>query len=417
MHDPKWIKNNKEKFDKAMSDRGLAPVSDTILQLDESKRQIVTLLQQLQQARNEKAKMIAQLSGQNSEEIQTIKNDASDIKHKIYELEAKLNDDELDKFLSSLPNIPADDVPVGKDETANKEIKKFMEPTKFTFTPKPHYELGEQSGMLDFVDSSNMSGSRFVTLRSNLAKLERVLVNFMIDIHTQKFGFTEISPPYLVRDEAMYNAGQLPKFAEESYAVSDGLRLIPTAEVPLINFFANKIVELKDLPVRYVAHTPCFRSEAGAAGKDTRGMIRVHQFQKVELVSITSEDESDNEHEFILKAAETILQELELPYRVMILSTGDMGFCARKTYDIEVWLPGQNCYREISSCSNCGDFQGRRSKARYREGKENKFLHMLNGSGLAIGRTIVAILENYQNEDGSITIPKKLVPYMNCERI
>ena len=416
MHDIKWIRDNTDKFDLALQQRGVEPISQDIVALDESKRQLITLIQKLQHARKEKAVLISKHANIHSPDLTTLKRDASHIKDKLVELESKLNNEiELEKLLSSMPNIPEEGVPVGLDENANVEIRKWGKIPSFSFTPKAHDELGESIGLMDFVQTAKVSGSRFVTLKSGLAKLERALANFMIDMHTSKFDYTEISPALLVRDEAMYNAGQLPKFADESFETTNGHRLIPTAEVPLVNLVAGQIIDKEKLPMRFTAYTPCFRSEAGAAGKDTRGMVRLHQFSKVELVSITTPENSKKEHEKMTSIAEEVLKSLELPYRVMLLCTGDMGFTAQKTYDLEVWIPSQNKYREISSCSNCGDFQARRLKARYINNsstREKNFVHTLNGSALATGRTIVAILENYQQADGSINIPKVLIPYM-----
>jgi seryl-tRNA synthetase len=415
MHDIKWIINNKEEFDKNMNRRNIGPVSDKIIDLDEERRQLVTLIQQLQHARNEKAALIGQMRDKESFECLQIKKDANDIKSKLVELENRLNnEDKLTNFLSSLPNILDEEVPNGKDETSNQEIRKWGTVPNFDFKAKQHFELGEALGMMDFEQTAKISGSRFVTLKAALARMERALANFMLDIHTEEFGFTEVIPPHLVRNSAMFGAGQLPKFAEDSFVTTDNYRLIPTAEVPLVNLVYDSIVDADKLPLRFTAQSLSFRSEAGSAGKDTRGMIRVHQFSKVELVSITRPEDSAAEHERITQAAETILQRLKLPYRVMLLCAGDTSFTSKRTYDLEVWLPGQNKYREISSCSNCGDFQARRMKARFRpvKGKETVFLHTLNGSGLAIGRTLIAILENYQQKDGSIKVPEALVPYM-----
>ena len=414
MLDIKWIRENPEEFDRLLASRGQKPRSEEVLSLDEEKRQLTTLVQQLQHARKEKSKELSLIKNKASKEFERAKKDADDIKDKLEELEKEAaKEDKLAYIMDRLPNLPAKDVPTGEDEFANVEVRKHGEIKQIT-NPKQHFELGEKLGMMDFVQTAKISGSRFVTLKSDLAKLERALASFMIDIHTKDFGFTEVAPPYLVREEAMYGTGQLPNLAEDSFETTNGYRLIPTSEISLTNLVADMIIPREQLPMRFVAHTPCFRSEAGSAGKDTRGMFRVHQFNKVELVVISAPDESDDEHEYITNAAETILKRLELPYRVMLLSTGDMGFCAKKTYDLEVWLPGQNRYREISSCSNCGDFQARRMKSRYKEFGSNQttFVHTLNGSGLAVGRTLIAILENYQNEDGSITIPKALVSYM-----
>lgn len=414
MLDIKWIRENPKEFDKLIAKRGINSLSSQILQLDENKRQTITLIQQLQQARNEKSKNLSTIKDKNSKEFLDAKKDAEDIKEKLEELEKTSNhDNELQKILDNLPNLPSNDVPYGVDETGNKEIRKFGK-IKSISNPKQHFEIGESLEMMDFTQTAKISGSRFVTLKSNLAKLERAIANFMLDTHTNEYGFLEVSPPLLVRSDAMYGTGQLPKLAEDSFLTTNDYRLIPTSEVSLTNLVSDMIIAREKLPMRFTAYTPCFRSEAGSAGKDTRGMIRLHQFNKVELVSITTPDESEQEHEYITNAAETILQKLDIPYRVMLLCSGDMGFSAKKTYDIEVWLPGQNKFREISSCSNCGDFQARRMKARYKEFNQNNtnFVHTLNGSALAVGRTLVAILENYQNEDGSISVPSCLVEYM-----
>ena len=420
MHDIKWIRENTEEFDVALKKRGIESISEQIISLDESKRQLITLIQKLQCARKEKAALIAKHGNINNPELTVLKRDAGHIKDKLTELEGKLNSEvELEKLLASMPNIPDASVPVGKNEDDNVEIRKWGEIPKFNFTAKPHYELGENLKMMDFEQTTKISGSRFVTLKAGLAKMERALASFMLDVHTNKFAYTEVSPPLLVRDNAMFGAGQLPKFAEDSFATTEGHRLIPTAEVSLVNLVADTLLEEEKLPLRYTAFTPCFRSEAGSAGRDTRGMIRQHQFSKVELVSITRPEDSEAEHERMTGIAEEILKLLELPYRVMLLCTADMGFTAQKTYDLEVWLPSQNKYREISSCSNCGDFQARRLKARYVSGseREKNLVHTLNGSALAVGRTIVAILENYQQADGTIRIPKVLVPYMGGSEI
>lgn len=416
MHDIKWIRENTDKFDLALKKRGVEPISEQIIILDESKRQLTTLIQKLQHARKEKAALIAKYGNISNPELVTLKRDAGHIKDKLSELEEKFNNEvELEKLLSSMPNIASEDVPTGADETSNIEVRKWGTIPSFNFTPKPHDELGENMGLLDFTQTAKISGSRFVTLSAGLAKLERALANFMLDLHTSKHNYTEISPPLLVKDSAMYGTGQLPNLAADSFATTNGYRLIPTSEVSLTNLVADKIIDNDKLPLRFVAYTPCFRSEAGSAGRDTKGMIRLHQFSKVELVSITTPENSKEEHEKITNAAEEILKALELPYKVMLLCTGDMGFSAQKTYDLEVWIPSQNKYREISSCSNCGDFQARRLKARYisnTSSREKSFVHTLNGSALAVGRTIVAILENYQQADGSVRIPKVLVPYM-----
>jgi seryl-tRNA synthetase len=319
--------------------------------------------------------------------------------------------------LAEIPNLPADDVPVGNDEHANVEVSKWGVPKSFSFTPKQHYELGESLGLMDFETATKLSGSRFVLLKGALSKLERAIAQFMLDNHENEFGYTEITPPLLVNDAAMFGTGQL-HLKDDMFQTNHNHWLIPTSEVCLTNMVAGDILNPQELPMRVTAYTPCFRAEAGAAGRDTRGMIRNHQFTKVELVSITTPEQSDEEHERMTSAAESILQKLNLPYRKMLLSTGDMGFCAKKTYDLEVWLPGPQAYREISSCSNCGDFQARRMNTRYRSDQPKpQYVHTLNGSGLAVGRTLIAILENYQEADGSITIPEALRKYTNFDRI
>ena len=413
MLDIKWIRNNTEEFDKLLLKRGISSVSSDILQCDEERRQISTLIQQLQHSRKEKAKFLSYLKNKNSTDFEDAKRDANHINDKLEELTAKLNNDaRLDKILEMLPNLPADDVPEGPDENHNKLIRSWGEPSKSD--AHQHFDVGANLDMMDFVQTAKISGSRFITLKSDLVKLERALANFMLDMHTKQNGFTEYSVPLLVKNDAMYNVGLLPKFSDESFETTNGYRLIPTAEVSLVNMVSDTILSHEELPLRMVAHTPCFRSEAGSAGRDTRGMIRLHQFSKVELVSITTPDQSEKEHDLIVSSAEEVLKQLELPYRLMLLCTGDMGFQSKKTYDLEVWMPGQKKYREISSCSNCGDFQSRRLKARYRQSgsKETTLVHTLNGSALAIGRTIAAILENYQNSDGSIEIPSVLRGYM-----
>lgn len=423
MHDIKAIRKNPEQFDAAMVKRGLAPVSDEILKRDKDVRGNITNLQELQQQANECAKKIGELKskGENADEWMA---KSKDIKTKIAEAKQQQDQGEdvssilVDELLLTLPNIPADDVPEGDSEDDNQEVRRWGELPEHDYLPKPHYELGEALGLMDFDTAAKLSGSRFTVLKGDLARLERALAHFMLDVHTQEFGYTEMSVPLLVRDDAMFGAGQLPKFAEDAFKTTNDYWLVPTAEVPLTNLVREAITPLEELPMRYVAYTPCFRSEAGAAGRDTRGMLRQHQFWKVEMVSITTPKESEKEHERMTNCAESILQKLGLPYRVMLLCAGDMGFSARKTYDLEVWLPGQEHYREISSVSNCGDFQARRMKARYKaDEKTNAFVHTLNGSGLAVGRTLLAIMENYQNKDGSITIPEVLHPYMGGQRM
>jgi seryl-tRNA synthetase len=368
----------------------------------------------LQQQRNNQAKMLGQIKDKTGTEFQKAKEEAGEINKKLDELNAKSDSDKkLEAILETLPNIIGEEVPLGEDESHNKIIRTVGIIPDIA-NPKEHFELGENLGLMDFEQTAKISGSRFVTLTGGLARLERALASFMLDIHTKEFDYLEVSPPALVRPSAMYNTGQLPNLEEESFVTTNDYRLIPTAEVSLTNLVADKIIAREELPIRFTAYTPCFRSEAGSAGKDTRGMIRVHQFNKVEMVSITTPDESEAEHQRMLSAAETILQRLKLPYRVMLLCSGDTGFCSKKTFDLEVWLPGQNQYREISSVSNCSDFQARRLKARYKEfgASETTLVHTLNGSGLAVGRTLIAVLENYQNQDGSIRVPDVLVPYM-----
>lgn len=410
----KWIRENQELFDEKLRQRLIDPMAKKIEELDGKKRKITNLIQEFQHARKVKSKILGNMNPKSGEEFEALQRDVKDINEKIEELEQDLNNNnELNQILNNLPNIAEEEVPYGIDESMNKLIRTYGEINPNALN-KQHFELGVKLNLMDFEQTAKISGTRFVTLKGDLAKLERALINFMLDVHTKEFDFFEISPPVLVRDNAMYNSGQLPKFAGDSFETTNGYRLIPTAEVSLVNMVADTIIPREKLPMRLVAYTPCFRSEAGSSGRDTRGMIRLHQFGKVELVSITTPEESKNEHEYMTKASETILQKLGLPYRVMLLCTGDMGFAAQKTYDIEVWLPGQKQYREIASCSNCGDFQARRMKARYKEfgHTETTLVHTLNASGLPIGRTMVAILENYQNEDGSITIPDVLVNYM-----
>lgn len=415
MLDMKWIRENPEAFDASLTKRGGFAMARRLIALDEEKRKRIAEIQDLQARKNHHAKALGMIADKKGLEFQEAREEGNQLKNALSMLEdAHEKDDELERLLAELPNILHDDVPEGDDENANVEVRKWGEPTQFHFTPKEHSDLGPALGMMDFEDTAKISGARFVTLKKDLSRMERALAAFMIDIHTKEFGFEEVTPPALVREHALFGTGQLPKFAEDNYSTTDGYWLIPTAEVALTNLVREKILEEAELPIRMTACTPCFRSEAGSAGKDTKGMIRMHQFTKVEMVVIASEDTSWDEHERMTKGAETILQRLELPYRVVILCSGDIGFGAQKTYDLEVWLPGQQAYREISSCSNCGPFQARRMKARYRKAgqKENRFVHTLNGSGLAVGRTMVAILENYQQEDGSIRIPEALRPYM-----
>jgi seryl-tRNA synthetase len=415
MHDIAWIRENPEAFDTACKSRGLSSLSAPVLDLDLRVRQAKNVLQDLQQRRNELSKQIGQAKGKGENADAAIA-EVAEIKDamKAAEEEEREVSAELETLLAGIPNVPAESVPVGADESENVELRRWGTPRSFSFTPREHDALGTGLGLMDFDLAADISGSRFVILTGALARLEKALALFMLDIHTREFGYTEVSPPLLVRPEAAYGTGNLPKFEEDLFLTTNGHYLIPTAEMPLTNMVRDRIVDDEALPMRFTAFTPCFRSEAGAAGKDTRGMIRQHQFWKVELVSITTPEASWEEHERMTACAEEILKRLELPYRAMVLSTGDMGFGAARTHDLEVWLPGQNAYREISSCSNCTDFQARRMKARCRPRGEKKtrFVHTLNGSGLAVGRAMVAVLENYQQEDGSIAIPSALVPYM-----
>ncbi len=417
MFDIKWIRENPGAFDAAMAKRGLEPQADRLIKLDGVRRTHVTALQEAQNRRNAASKEIgkAKASGDEDQAAALI-GEVAELKSKLQkgeDEERKLTEN-LETALSSLPNMPLDDVPIGKDESDNIHFSSHGKRPDFGFKPKQHFEIGEQMGLMDFDIAARMSGARFVVLKGALARLERALGNFMVDLHTSEFGYTEIQPPALVRDQALYGTGQLPKFSEDLFATKDGFWLIPTAEVPLTNLSREAVMAEADLPRRLTAWTPCFRAEAGSAGRDTRGMIRQHQFSKVELVSITTPDNSLEELERMRNAAEEVLKRLGLHYQVVVLSTGDLGFGARKTYDIEVWLPGQNMFREISSCSVCGDFQARRMGARFRpqQGGSPQYVHTLNGSGLAVGRTLVAVLENCQNEDGSVNVPEVLHPYM-----
>jgi len=415
MHDLRWIRENPAEFDRGLGRRGLLPCAEQVLALDREWRRLETEAQESQAARNRLSREVgaAKKRGEDADElireIDRNKEQEAATAAKAAELRQQ-----IDELLAGLPNLPALEVPDGLDESTNKEVRRVGEPPRFNFEPLAHEAIGEQLGLMDFPRAAKLSGSRFVVLKGELARLERAIAQFMLDLHTTEFGYTEVSPPLLVRDEALFGTGQLPKFAEDQFRTTDGLWLIPTAEVPLTNLVAGEILDEGALPLRFTAWTPCFRSEAGAAGKDTRGMIRVHQFQKVELVSITTPEQSETEHERMTACAEEVLKRLGLAYRVMLLSAGDMGFAARKTYDLEVWLPGQNAYREISSCSNCGAFQALRMKARCRPagGKGTRPVHTLNGSGLAVGRTLIAILENFQRGNGTVAIPEALQPYM-----
>ncbi len=415
MLDLRWIRDHPAEFDAGLARRGEAPLAAHVLELDTRRRAAQTELQAAQTRRNDASKEIG-IAKKRGADATALVDEVSRLKQRMQSLEQDEREaaTALDDLLGGLPNLPAPDVPVGPDESANIELRVVGTPAAADFAPQRHDAIGEALGLMDFERASRMSGARFVVLSGALARLERALGAFMLDLHTREFGYTEVSPPALVRDGALYGTGQLPKFADDLFRTTDGLWLIPTAEVSLTNLVADEILDEAALPLRLTALTPCFRAEAGAAGKDTSGMIRQHQFAKVELVSIAQPDRSQAEHERMTGAAEEVLKRLGLAYRVMVLSTGDMGFAARKTYDIEVWLPGQGRYREISSCSNCGDFQARRMRARYRPAGEKgtRFVHTLNGSGLAVGRTLIAVLENYQQADGSVVVPDALLPYM-----
>ena len=411
MHDLNFIRENANFFDELLRKRFLEPQSKNILELDSKKRDLLTKSQEMRSERKNLSSSFSKLDENEKsklqQKVQQIKSDIDTLEKELSIIETQLKD-----ILSSIPNLPHQDVPVGEDEEANQIVKTVGEIPKFDFTPKPHFELGENLDMLDFEQAGKVSGTRFVYLKNHLAKLERAIANFMLDKHTTEFGYTEIIPPNMVRDAAAYGTGQLPKFSEDLFKTNTDHWLIPTSEVPLTNLVLEMILQEDQLPQRFTAWTPCYRSEAGAAGRDTRGMIRQHQFSKVELVSITKEEDSEEELERMLNCATSILDDLKISYQVVLLSSGDMGFSAEKTYDIEVWLPGEGKYREISSCSNCRSFQARRMNARYKSNDQNKFVHTLNGSGLAVGRTLIAVLENYQNSDGSISIPEVLMPYM-----
>ena len=421
MFDIKWIRDNPEAFDAGLGKRGLAPLAAQMIALDANRRAAQTTLQDLQRRRNEASKAIGAAKSR-GEDAAAEMAEVQGLKEAFQKLEAEEREhaQALNTALAAYPNTPNEDVPEGADEAANVEIRRWGEKPELSAEARQHFELGEALGLMDFERAAKISGARFVVLSGALARLERALAGFMLDLHTGEFGYTEVAPPILVRENAAFGTGNLPKFAEDLFKTVDDYWLIPTAEMPLTNLVAGDILEEADLPLRFTAYTPCFRAEAGAAGKDTRGMIRQHQFGKVELVSIAHPDRSDEEHERMTDCAEEVLRRLDLHYRTVVLSTGDMGFSARKTFDIEVWLPGQDTFREISSCSNCGDFQARRMNGRFRPvgAKGTQFVHTLNGSGLAVGRTLIAILENYQNPDGSISVPEILRPRMGgMERI
>jgi seryl-tRNA synthetase len=462
MHDIRWIRENPEAFDRGLTRRGLPPQSAELIALDEKRRAAILKAEQAQARRNAASKEIgAAKKNKDEAAAQALMAEVAALKDTMPALEAeeKKYSAELNTVLAAIPNLPGDDVPTGKDETENVEHHHFGAKRNYPFAPKQHFELGEELGQMDFETAAKLSGARFVVLKSGLARMERAIGQFFVDVHTSEHGYTEIAPPLLVRDEVMFGTGQLPKFKDDQFMtarnlvpfldtideqldrlttgdinpvesieriksvsadseLSSSLWLIPTAEVPLTNLVRESIVDDESLPRRYTAYTPCFRAEAGAAGKDTRGMIRQHQFNKVELVSITTPEQSKDEHERMLSCAEEVLRRLGLHYRVVTLCTGDMGFASQKTYDIEVWLPGQGMYREISSCSNCGDFQARRMDARYRpKGGSPRFVHTLNGSGVAVGRALIAVMENYQQDGGSIAVPDVLQNYMGGKKV
>jgi seryl-tRNA synthetase len=461
MHDIRWIREHPDMFDRALARRGLAPVAQRLLALDERRRAAIAKLEALQARRNAASKEIGEAKRKKDEtRAAALMEEVARLKESMPALEAEEKEASaaLEKALAELPNLPAADVPDGADSEANVERHRFGAKREFAFAPKQHFELGEAVGQMDFETAAKLSGSRFVVLKNGLARLERALAQFMLDLHVTEHGYVEVSPPLLVRDEVMFGTAQLPKFEEDQFqalrttdlnerlawhdrksleerATQPGKQmiirdfdeapkrermwLIPTAEVPLTNLVREQIIDEGELPLRFTAGTPCFRAEAGAAGKDTRGMIRQHQFNKVELVSITTPEQSEDEHERMLACAEEVLRRLDLHYRVVTLCAGDMGFAAQKTYDIEVWLPGQGAYREISSCSNCGEFQARRMAARYRtkEGRHVRYVHTLNGSGVAVGRALIAVMETYQQEGDRIAVPAALQPYMGGVKV
>jgi seryl-tRNA synthetase len=417
MLDIKWIRENPEALDAALAKRGADAQSEKLIALDEARRTHVGALQALQERRNAASKDIGKaMAAKDQAAADSLKAEVATIKDELQAGEAKERelDEQLKHALSVLPNIPLEDVPVGADESDNVEVRVSGQKPDLGFETKEHFELGEALGMMDFERAAKMSGARFTILSGGLARLERALGQYMLDLHTGEHGYTEVNPPLMVNDAAAYGTDKLPKFGDDLFKTTDGRWLIPTAEVPLTYMAAGEILPEETLPKRYAAQTACFRSEAGSAGRDTRGMLRQHQFTKVELVSVTTPETSLEEHERMTASAEAVLKGLGLHFRTIVLCTGDMGFGARKTYDIEVWLPGQKAYREISSCSVCGDFQARRMNARCRKAgdKNTRFVHTLNGSGVAVGRALIAVIENYQNADGSITVPDVLRPYM-----
>ncbi len=417
MYDIRWIRENAAHFDQGLINRKAEPLSARLLAKDDERRAAIAISQSAQERRNALSKEIGHaMAAKDQARADALKTEVASLKEKLTQAEAleKSLIAELDTDLAAIPNTALDGVPVGADEHGNVLVREWGTPKPLGFEAKQHFEIGEALGLMDFEAAAKMSGARFVINKGQLARLERAIGQFMLDLHTSENGYMEVNPPLLVKDHAVFGTNQLPKFADDLFRVLPDYWLIPTAEVSLTNLVRESILEKKELPLRVTALTHCFRAEAGAAGRDTRGMIRQHQFQKVELVTIATPEQSIAEHEHMTRSAEMVLQKLGLPYRVMLLCTGDMGFGSQKTYDIEVWLPGQGMYREISSCSVCGEFQARRMNARFKsaDGKANRFVHTLNGSGLAVGRTLVAILENYQNADGSVTVPDVLLPYM-----
>lgn len=420
MYDIKWIRDNPEAFDNGLKRRGFKPYADEVLALDKKYRAVQTDLQEMQSRRNELSRQVAEVK-KNGGDADVLMHEVGALKRSMADADEEVGHicEQINKILETLPNQPADDIPDGLDDTTNREIRRWGEPRKFDFKPLEHDELGTKLGMMDFEQAAKVSGARFVYLRGDLARLERALGQYMLDMHTERHGYIEAEVPLLVNDAAAFGTAQLPKFKEDLFHTDNGYWLIPTAEISLTNFVAGRVVDEDKLPIRLTALTACFRSEAGAAGRDTRGIIRQHQFYKVEMVSIVAPEKSWEEHERMTECAENVLKGLNLPYRVMCLSAGDMGFSARKTHDLEVWLPGQNKYREISSVSNCWDFQARRMDARCKskDKKGTRFVHTLNGSGLAVGRTLVAVMENYQQADGSIVIPEPLRKYMNGKEV
>ncbi|MBQ9335195.1 MAG: serine--tRNA ligase [Alphaproteobacteria bacterium] len=420
MVDINFVRKNPGILDNALKNRNKDPVETKLLDLDEKSRASQTKLQELQQERNKnseafgKAKAKGDNVGELQQRMEVLKKEMAEMTEVVNKSKA-----EFMELLATIPNIPSDECPVGVDENANVEIRRFGTPRQFDFKPLEHHELGANLGMMDFEKSARIAGSRFVFLFSEIARLERALAQFMLDIHTKENGYTEVYVPLILEQKAMFGVGQLPKFEEDLFKTTVGSYLIPTAEASLTNIHNGEILSEKELPLRYTAYTPCFRSEAGSAGRDTVGMLRQHQFGKVELVSITTPEQSVTEHERMTECAEGILKKLNLPFRTVVLSTGDMGFSSEKTYDLEVWLPGQDKYREISSCSRCNNFQARRMNTRYKneETGKNEFVHTLNGSGIAVGRCLIAVMENYQQKDGTIKIPAALIPYFGKDRI